>query len=212
MKFLVSIVFAIAVAALTQACGKKANPQPEPACHFQQNSYGQRVSWSITPVTMYADLSLTSDQVTSLQDAMDIWNKALSDHRGGKPLFVFGGVLQSQVGLKTDGQNVVSVTSNWTGDSTEQAETLLTWADTMITEADIRVNGLKPLSASDVTQSNEIDMVALFVHELGHVLGLVHIQPSEDEPYTVMNPYLARGDTDRREIGPVELNALECEY
>jgi hypothetical protein len=212
MRTLKIAFLAIFVALATQACGKEAVPSPEKSCHFQQNSYEQRVSWQQTPVTMFADLSLTEEQVTALEDALEIWNQALLKHRKGKKVFKFGGILQKHIGLKNDYMNVVSLTDNWDGDIAEQAQTMLLWEGTTILEADIIVNGEKPFSVLDTGEPGKIDMVALFVHELGRVLGLLHIEPTEKDPYTVMNPYLARGDVERRTIGSVELNALACEY
>ncbi len=212
MKFLRYLILATVIALMTQACGKEEAPSPEEACHFQQNGYLQRVSWQQAPVTMYADLSLAADQVDALEEAMDIWNEALLKHRKGVPLFKFGGVKKQQIGLKNDLTNIVSLTRVWEGEISEQAETLLLWEGTTIIEADIRINGEKELSTLSTGESGKIDLVALFVHELGHVLGLVHIEPSEKDDYTTMSPYLARGDVERREIGPIELNALKCEY
>jgi len=193
----------------TQACGKAKIPPPEEACHFQQNSYLQRVSWRTLPVTLYGDASLSEEQVTALTDAMEIWNKTLAENMGIEQTFVYGGTLDAHFGLKNDLLNVVSITSEWKGISGEQAETLLIWESTAILEADIRINGTKPYSTNPNGENDKIDLVALFVHELGHSIGLQHIETSE---YTTMAEFLERGNTDRRRVGQVELDALKCEY
>lgn len=197
---------------VVQACGKADVPAPEESCHFQQNGYLQRVSWRSVPVKMYADLSLNEEQVVALQEAIEIWNEALSAQRNGQTTFVFSGVLKSQIGLKNDYMNVVSISNDWDDAAAEQAETLLLWEGTSILEADIRLNGKKrdAFSVSDEAQIGKIDLVALYVHELGHVLGLLHID--ETEGYTTMAVYLPRGTVDRRQVGQVELDALKCEY
>jgi hypothetical protein len=211
MKILFTLLLAVCAIVFIPACGKRETPAPEKSCHFQQNGYLQRVSWNSLPVTIYADLSLSEEEVTAFEDAMEIWNNALKKERKGGKSFKFGGILQAHVGLKNDFINVISSTTNWTGSKTEQAETLLMWEGTSIIEADIRMNGTKEYSSAAEGEPGKIDLVALYVHELGHVLGLVHIEP-KDGAYTAMSPYLERGDVERREVGPIELDALKCEY
>ncbi|MBY0316238.1 MAG: hypothetical protein K2Q26_11995 [Bdellovibrionales bacterium] len=196
---------------LLQGCAKDGKPpQPEEACYFQQNGYKQRVSWATLPVTLYADASMSEDQVMAVTKAIEIWNDGLRLQLNGQSAFVFGGALAESIGLAEDRRNVISVTQNWDRDSSEQAETLLIWRGTHIYDADIRLNGEKPLSAANLVEVNQLDVVALLVHELGHVLGLAHIESNE---YTAMAVSLGFGDHhDRRKIGALELDALKCEY
>lgn len=191
-------------------CGSDETPQPEEACHFQQNKYKQRVSWRRLPVVLNTDASMDADRVESLKKAIEIWNDSTKLQLHGQTAFVFGETISGNVERKDDGRNIVSLTKSWDSNPAEQAETVLIWYKKDIRDADIRLNGLKPLSTVNYVEDNQLDTVALLVHELGHVLGLIHI---EDDRESVMAATLSLGSKNhRRIIGAAELDALKCEY
>jgi hypothetical protein len=210
MKHSLRWILGLLMAGSLQACGVKA-PTPETACHFQQNSYQQRVSWSWkTPVVMYSNESLSDEQADALEKAIVIWNEtviAQGFKRGA--FFKYGGKITAPSGFRKDGKNVVSMVNGWPGKGTEQAETEINWANDRIFEADMRINATKPLSTSDTGEPGKFDLVALFVHELGHVLGLLHIDTTD---YTSMSATLGANNVERRNIGEMEIEALKCEY
>lgn len=209
LKYFVPLLSVIIVVS-TQACSRAKKPSPEEACHFQQNSYKQRVSWHKLPVQLKAHSSLSDSQVQALREAIEIWNTARAKEWGTTQNFFELSHEDAQgVGYAEDRKSVVSVDLEWAGDAREQAETVLFWEGNRITEADIRLNGRKPLSTANPLAANDIDLVALYVHELGHVLGLLHIDAGE---YTVMSFELERGTDKRRSPGNLELDALRCEY
>lgn len=157
-----------------------------------------------------ADGSMDADRVESLKKAIEIWNESTKLQLHGQTAFVFGETISGNVELKDDGRNVVSLTQSWDSDPAEQAETVLIWYKKDIRDADVRLNGLKPLSVANLVEENQLDTVALLVHELGHVLGLIHI---EDDSDSVMAATLSLGSKNhRRTIGATELDALKCEY
>lgn len=203
-------ILGIVLAGLIQGCGVKT-PAPEAPCHFQQNSYQQRVSWAWkTPIVMYTNDSVSDEQVQAFEKAIVIWNDTVIAEgfkRGA--LFRYGGKTNAPSGFKKDGKNVVSMVAGWPGKGTEQAETEINWADDRIFEADMRINTTKPLSTSDDGEPGKYDLVALFVHELGHVLGLIHIDTAD---YTTMSTTLGANNVERRNIGEIEIEALKCEY
>ncbi len=210
MKHSLRWILGLMMAGSLQACGVKT-PQPETPCHFQQNSYQQRVSWAWkTPVTMYSNESVDDEQVEALEKAITIWNDtviAQGFKRGA--FFKYGGRMNAPSGFYKDGKNIVSMVDGWPGKGTEQAETEINWADDRIFEADMRINATKPLSTSDTGEPGKYDLVALFVHELGHVLGLLHIDTTD---YTSMSATLGSNNVERRNIGELEIDALKCEY
>jgi hypothetical protein len=210
MKHTFKLILGLLMAGALQACGAKA-PDPEAPCHFQQNSYQQRVSWAWkTPVVMYVNGSVNEEQAEALEKAIVIWNETVVAHgfrRGA--FFSYGGRVNAPSGFFKDGKNVVSMVDGWPGKGTEQAETEINWTNDRIFEADMRINTSKPLSTSDDGEVGKYDLVALFVHELGHVLGLLHI---DTDGYTTMSATLGANNVERRNIGELELEALKCEY
>src|SRR5690606_31505228 len=88
-----------------------------------------------------------------------------------------------------NGMSIIYWRSTWESDrASEQARTTVYWIGDQIKEADIRVN------AQDFRfywnqHSVGINIEALILHELGHVLGLKH----RDEGGSVMATYLASG-------------------
>ena len=60
---------------------------------------------------------------------------------------------------------------------------------------------------------NQVDLISLYIHELGHSAGLVHIERFERKSIRTgpMNPYLRRGEV-RRKIQEEELSSLACTY
>jgi hypothetical protein len=210
IKNVLTVLFLFGVF-LTQACGKTKAPSPEESCHFQQNSYRQRVSWAKLPVVLKAHSSLSPDQVQALREAIDIWNTARAKEWGvTQNFFELSAGVYSGAPFIEDRLSVVSINSPWTtGDEREQAETVLRWDGVYISEADMHLNGSKPFDLITPIEDDHIDLVALYVHELGHVLGLLHIEATE---YTTMSFELERGTDKRRQIGKLELDALRCEY
>jgi hypothetical protein len=210
MKHASKLILGLLIAGALTACGVKT-PDPETPCHFQQNSYQQRVSWAWkTPVVMHANNSLTDEQAAALEKAILIWNDmAVSQGFKRGTFFKYGGKLDLPSGFRKDGKNIISMVDGWEGKGTEQAETVINWADDRIYEADMRINATKPLSTNDEGEYGKYDLVALFVHELGHVLGLLHI---DTDGYTSMSATLGPNNVERRNIGDLEIEAMKCEY
>lgn len=186
------------------ACSLKLNP--ETSCNFVMNSMQQRVSWnSSVPVNLYIHESLPSQYIPALHAAMKVWEDAL----GSKKLFEVVGVIGGTATPQKDGVSVVYYMNTWEENKpSEQARTTIYWQGEQIVEGDIRINAKNFTffyTGTPVTAS--VDIESLFIHELGHLLGLAH----DNSTGSVMAERLASGLT-RRDIGSMDIASAKCEY
>lgn len=189
-----------------QACA----PKNDSDCGFSQNVYGERLSWKgQIPVTLYIHSSVPSQFHGAIQQAADTWNRA-----AGKTLFVIAGTTPGQT-VGRDGANVISMKSTWDSkDLSEQARTAVYWVGDQIQEADIAINGASAGGGQGVysfywseAPGSGVNIEALVLHELGHVLGLKH----NDGGGSVMATYLP-ANVNRTSLSEAEEIALKCEY
>ncbi|MBX2987067.1 MAG: matrixin family metalloprotease [Bdellovibrionaceae bacterium] len=195
-----------------QACAPKAQDD----CGFVQNVYGERISWKgQIPITLQLHESVPDQYVEAIKAAANSWNKA-----SGKPLFRIDETKATGTPTGRDRQNLISFSSNWEQEKlSEQAKTSVHWVGDQIQEADIRVNASKTSSGREVFQfywqdpnattvsGGGVNIEALLLHELGHVLGLKH----KDRDSSVMATYLA-SNSDRTELAETDKSSLQCEY
>ena len=193
---------------LLQGCAPAPKvPQAQDADGFVQNAYGERVSWKgAVPVTLHTDSSVPAQFIPAAKAAAAVWNAAA----GYTLVQVVEGVTN---GL--DRQNVISFSSTWDQTLlTQQAKTSVTWIGDQIQEADIKVNASTDSSGQPIfnfyygtSAPNALNMEALLIHEMGHVLGLKH----KDEGGSVMATVLPN-DSDRIVLAPTDLTSLHMEY
>jgi hypothetical protein len=169
--------------------------------------------WVELPIQFMTSSELTPAQLKGLKLAMSTWEKAV-----GKQLFDFKGVEKDVTGDSfgdlysslNDSLNGHYLDGNWgkTGKSRVVLATTIWENDPddpkKILTADIRYNhefytlgdsfDLKPKDGREV-----VDMQTLALHELGHLLGLSHINASADGQ-SIMNPslYIGEGLANRR--------------
>ena len=199
------------------------NPPPaEESCNFVQNSFKRRVSWARTPIKFYADKTITDEQYKGVLDAMEVWNQEFD-----RPVFELIGRTGDTKGLPaprlnaegrviSDGYNGIyrvekAVFAN-TSEKDEQARTSISYRGDFIYEADILIDGSEQFYYQDLaTQASDkkIQFKSLLIHELGHVLGLGHVEIAGVE--SVMYPKLQFGQL-RNELGDIDRDSLACEY
>lgn len=198
---------------MIQACA----PKPQEDCGFVQNVYGERISWkSDVPVTMYLHSAIPDSMVPSILAAAKTWEET-----AGRKLFhiVTYPRYSGPINPHKDGVNVIYLMNTWEETrASEQGRTSVYWIGDLIKETDIRLNGadfgfywkdqvltraIKPERASEPP----VNIEALVLHEMGHVLGLKH----KDGAGSVMATYLASGE-DRVKVSGVDETALQCEY
>jgi predicted Zn-dependent protease len=184
-----------------QACAPKA----QESCNFVQNSYGQRVSWfQKGPIVLNVDNRLPQEAIGPIRRAVATWNKYF-----GYEILKLGSWVDGHQPGK-DGHNVIYWLTEWDANRNfEQARTTIYWYDSQIYEADVKINAEHfDFSFGEMPEIGKVDLESLVLHELGHVLGLAHM---DDAYESVMSPYL-RSSHLRREPSQVDLSSLSCEY
>jgi len=210
-----SLIYKVILVALVtsfaglMACQRKLTPQA--SCSFLQNPDLQRVSWkSDKPVALYLDTSVPSTAYSALEAAIQVYKDTF--HRD-----VFTIKDYAFTGHPTpthDGYSVIYWMNTWESDrSNEQGRTTVYSSGNTIYEADMRINDSNPqrlsfnFVATQPPAQSDVDLKSLFIHELGHVLGLDHSQM----PGSIMNPYLGDGE-ERDVLSSQDISHLECEY
>lgn len=196
-----------------QACA----PKSQEDCGFVQNVYGERISWqSNSPVTMYLHESIPDSMVPAIMTAAETW-----EHTAGRKLINIVATPRKTgpANPHQDGQNVIYLLNTWEDNKgSEQGRTSVYWIGDLIKEADMRLNaadfgyywsGQKLTKAAKASRADSapVNIEALVLHELGHVLGLKH----KDNAGSVMATYLSSGD-DRVKLAATDEAALKCEY
>lgn len=195
----------VSLAVWIAACSKES-PQD---CGFVQNVYGERVSWKgQIPVRVSIHESVPPEHRGAIVSAAQKWNQL-----AGRNLIEIQGVVGGNPQPQKDGQNVIYMSYNWEPEkSSEQGRTSIHWTGDRIREADIRLNGAYYKYYWAGTQAagyatEGVNVEALVLHELGHVLGLKHKEAGN----SVMQTYLA-SNTDRTQLSSTEAESIKCEY
>ncbi|MCX6116945.1 MAG: matrixin family metalloprotease [Proteobacteria bacterium] len=174
--------------------------------------------WVSLPVVYNVEKNFSKVQLQALKDAMATWETAV-----GKKLFEFKSI-DSKTGDSfpdlfsslEDGLNGHYDNNNWkkTGKKTQVLATTI-WQNTdsyqQISGADIHYNSENYYiaDAASMTPKDDreiVDMQSLALHELGHLLGLAHVDAKIDSS-SIMNPslYIGAGLTTRAlSVGDVQ--------
>lgn len=184
------------------ADGKLATASQE-SCGYVQNSYGQRVSWkSSLPVKVYVDPSFPEEYMPVLSAAAAEWELKL--HR---TLFVFERAAETSTPA-WDGRNTLYWLTHWDNPNRYlEGLTSLNWYRNQIVEGDIRINAEDyAYFVADPGSNRQLHLESLLVHELGHLLGLKHLDSE-----SVMLITLDYG-VKRDEPTEVDQANIRCEY
>lgn len=181
-----------------------AKPPPQESCGFLQNRYGQRISWNgKLPIPLYLHQDFPSQYVTTLHSAMDRWENALN-----RQLFLIVGTAHDDMIPGPDGISIVYWMLGWEAHKpNEQARTTVYWSGSQLVEFDMRINDHNFDFQAENVDLASVDLESIFVHELGHVMGLNHSEKRD----SVMAYSLANG-VKRREPSQDDINSMKCEY
>lgn len=207
------VMLALVISVVVSACAPKAQDD----CGFVQNVYGERISWKTTmPITMLLHESVPQSMEGPILEASATWNKTM-----GREVFkiVTHPRLTGPANPHKDGLNVIYSLKGWESSrKTEQGRTSVYWIGDLIKEADIRLNAqdfnfywqnstVSQASSNYFAGTANVNLEALVLHEMGHVLGLKH----RDGESSVMATYLASGDN-RVNLSSNDIQSLQCEY
>lgn len=178
------------------------------SCGFIQNGYGERVSWKgNTPIIFHIHSSMPTEYRDSIHQAAIKWEKAI-----GHTLFQFINDDDDKSPLlpRQDGVNTIYYMTKWEEESpSEQARTSVYWVGDEIKETDIRINAKNfSFFIDKPTSYTDIHLESLMIHELGHVLGLMHQNKSSNQ---IMYPYLSESSI-RNVISKSDIANAQCEY
>lgn len=220
MKHLINLITLAPLLLMLIAC---SNPPPaEDSCNFVQNAFSRRVSWARLPIQMYANKNLSDEMVEGIREAMQVWNDEL-----GYTAFELVGNRRTQdllpdpqVGedgrTPADGFNMIYLVGpeyfERSQGRDEQARTSINYRGDYIYEADILLDNSEDYYFNDLrlsVNSQQTQFKSLLVHELGHVLGLGHIDIAGVN--SVMSSRLQYGEL-RTELFDVDRESLSCEY
>lgn len=152
------------------------------------------------PITVYADNSFNTSEISQLQEAISVWNNT----RVGT-VIVYGGKRNlSSFYWNSDGINGIIKTSMGSNPLTSMTGLTSTKQNGVnIVEADIAIN--KDLSyTNNATTSGLFYLKSVFIHELGHLLGLGDV----NDQSSVMH----RAYTGRTSLSSQDVNFLDSLY
>lgn len=166
------VILTVSVLATT-ACGNKNNT----------DGSSSTPRWQAFPVQIYTDPNVvkTSQDQADFSDAMAFWEQKI-----GKKIFDYQGSWNGQTynGGNSISQNALYVPSQWTYAANIAAQTTVVSQGGNIQGAVIVVNPNTDFCNSDCTgQSTSTSMRKVFAHELGHFIGLAHVQDTNNIMY-----------------------------
>ncbi len=184
---------------------EKDSPQNAVAlARTESNPIHSLRGWTSLPINIYLSETITDEMSEQIENALHTWEMAV-----GKTLFQIAGHVEYNADAfptlydsLSDQENGLYLENNWsnTGKILKTLATTIWENDPkdprIILKADLRFNNqvyflCDSKNAPEDTLDNKIvsDLESLTLHEMGHFIGLSHVQESEDKG-SIMNPRL----------------------
>jgi uncharacterized protein (TIGR03382 family) len=145
-----------------------------------------------------------SAMVEILQASSDTWMQVT-----GAPELTVATDRGSVDTVAFDGINAVFFQREWAGHPSQLALTFTHVSDGEILEMDMAINAEHHLFTSDPdTDWNAFDLQNLITHELGHGLGLDHLEAEDASMFHRIDP----GETLKRDLEPSDVEIFEALY
>ncbi|MGZ3662016.1 MAG: matrixin family metalloprotease [Bdellovibrionota bacterium] len=166
------VILTVSAITLT-GCGNNKN----------HDSSGGATRWQSFPVAIYTDPSIVSNAQSQadFQDAMSFWEEKI-----GKKIWDYKGNWSGQAydGGNSISENALYVASPWNYASNIAAQTTVLSQSSQIQGAVIMVNPNTSFCGGDCHGNNtSTSMRKVFAHELGHFIGLAHVQDTANIMY-----------------------------
>jgi hypothetical protein len=178
-------------------------PKPNKCTGVVKNVYGEAIIWRNLPITLNISSSFPEHLKLAIYRSASTWEKAV-----GRKMFNI--LDNSDIALNRNGVSSIHYLTTYEDDrASEQGRASIYWGGDEIKESDIRVNGKNFSYYLDDQDKyhNKVNMEALMLHELGHLLGLNH----NDDVDSVMQSTLAN-ETDRISLSEFDTESIRCIY
>jgi predicted Zn-dependent protease len=161
-------------------------------CSYNRTNcpHSSEANWESYPIKVKIDNSISLDRKNATLYSMSLWNNAINEN-------VF-----TEVSSQED--IYITEVSNWQLDQLQEAHALLWWQNGLFTNGLIEVNIKNYLyDTGDIVARNKLSYESLILHELGHIIGMYHVDD------TIMDPYLSTGKI-RLTIDSDIISSVQC--